>query len=146
MRELERAVRVAEERQEVVRRRVGEEVEVRRRRLVGVLEGLEAAAEPTTRAETTQTPTTEQGTLGNPFLGRTSRFGLGGWVDRAGEAVGIRSSAGAVPVVAGETEPGAGTGTGESTPRAPSQAEIDSVVAMFPNLSRDTVVRALQRR
>lgn len=81
---------------------------------------------------------------GNPFRVGGSRFGLGGWVDRAGEAVGIRTPAGAA--VGGE--PGAGTGvaTGESTPRAPSQAELDSVVGMFPNLSRDEVVRALQRR
>lgn len=160
MRELERAVRGAEERDEAVRRRVGEEVADRRRRLVGVLQGLEAvqarAAQAEAEAERTQQPQNAAATAAasraqDPFVGaRSSRFGLGGWVDRAGEAVGIRSSStsgGEAPTgPEGTVLEGAGT-SGESTPRgAPSQAEIDSVVGMFPNLSRDTVVRALQRR
>ncbi|GHJ84048.1 hypothetical protein NliqN6_0450 [Naganishia liquefaciens] len=159
--ELERVVRGAEEREAATRRRVGEEVAVRRQRLVGVLQGLQAVqaqaaqeqaarereSEVAAPAATTTTTTTTQR---NPFLGaRPSRFGLGGWVDRAGEAVGIRSTSGGEGMMSGV---GAGAGTegagtsGESTPRgAPSQAEIDSVVGMFPNLSRDAVVRALQR-
>lgn len=73
---------------------------------------------------------------------RRSRFGLGGWVDRAGEAVGLRTESPAVT----------GAGTAETPlepvvqPRAPTQQEIDTIVGMFPNLSRDAVVRALQTR
>jgi hypothetical protein len=148
VREVERAVRVATEREGVVRRRVEEGVAERRRRLIGVLEGLEGGTTPVPTTETQREPEAVEpptsAATGNPFRVRGSRFGLGGWVDRAGEAVGIRTPAGTA--VAGE--PGAGTGvaTGETTPRAPSQAELDSVVGMFPNLSRDEVVRALQRR
>lgn len=153
MRELERAVRGAEERDAAVRRRVGEEVAGRRRRLVGVLQGLEAvqarAAEAEAEAERTQQPQNAAPRARDPFVdARSSRFGLGGWVDRAGEAVGIRSTSGGEAPAGpeGSVVEGAGT-SGGSTPRgAPSQAEIDSVVGMFPNLSRDAVVRALQRR
>lgn len=120
---------------------------VERRRDVG--RALEALQERLAAAQTTATAETEregggagEGT-GEPVrVPRRSRFGLGGWVDRAGEAVGLRTESPAV----------VGGGTEETPlapvqpPRAPTQQEIDTIVGMFPNLSGDAVVRALQTR
>lgn len=98
-----------------------------------------AAATATATAEPTLPP-------------RRSRFGLGGWVDRAGEAVGLRTESPAAGAGAGVV---AGEGGTRETPlepvqveppRAPTQQEVDTIVGMFPNLSRDAVVRALQTR
>ncbi|KAI5449501.1 hypothetical protein NCC49_004645 [Naganishia albida] len=151
---LQRQVRQAQQVQEGVRREVERGAVDRRRNVGRALEALQArlatqagqnlsdgqglppAATATTAAEPTLPP-------------RRSRFGLGGWVDRAGEAVGLRTespAAAGAGVVAGEG------GTQETPlepvqvepPRAPTQQEVDTIVGMFPNLSRDAVVRALQ--
>ncbi|KAJ9123640.1 hypothetical protein QFC24_003856 [Naganishia onofrii] len=87
---------------------------------------------PTSRSVPTSPTAQRNATLTTP---RRSRFGLGGWVARAGEAVGIRTES-----------PLPGATDNEQQPVAPSQQEIDTIVNMFPNLSRDAVVRALQRR
>ncbi|KAJ9120262.1 hypothetical protein QFC22_003162 [Naganishia vaughanmartiniae] len=161
---LARSVRAQTEIQEQTRRQVAEELATRRN-LSQALQVLQrgisdattrtedgaAAAAPSTRdtqavpAATSHTgvgeptsisaptsPTTQRdASLTTP---RRSRFGLGGWVARAGEAVGIRTES-----------PLPGVVDNEQPLVAPSQQEIDTIVNMFPNLSRDAVVRALQR-
>ncbi|KAJ9107056.1 hypothetical protein QFC19_002926 [Naganishia cerealis] len=87
---------------------------------------------PSFQSQSTSPVSQRAGSLSTP---RRSRFEIGGWVARAGEAVGIRTES-PLPGVT-DTEP---------QPVTPSQQEIDTIVNMFPNLSRDAVVRALQRR
>lgn len=142
---LTRQVQAQREVQDEVRRSI-ERGAVERRRNVGrALEALqERLAVQTTTAPTTQTGGVgpQEGTAEPVTVPRRSRFGLGGWVERAGEAVGLRTESPAV----------VGGGTEETPlepvqpPRAPTQQEIDAIVGMFPNLSRDAVVRALQTR
>ncbi|KAJ9104004.1 hypothetical protein QFC21_002467 [Naganishia friedmannii] len=86
---------------------------------------------PTSQLVPTSPTTQRDASLSTP---RRSRFGIGGWVARAGEAVGIRTES-----------PLPGAADNDQQPVAPSQQEIDTIVNMFPNLSRDAVVRALQR-
>lgn len=164
---LARSVRVQTEIQEQTRRQVAEELATRRNlsQALQVLQrgisdataraadGAATAARPsresqavpavtphTRMAETSPpseslptSPTTQRDT--SLPTTRRSRFGIGGWVTRAGEAVGIRTES-----------PLPGVADNDQQPVAPSQQEIDTIVNMFPNLSRDAVVRALQRR
>lgn len=148
MQTLTRQVRAAQEVQQEVRRQV-EQGAVERRRNVGrALEALQdrlAAAQgtPVAGSATGDTGTARPADAVPPSPRPRSRFGLGGWVDRAGEAVGLRTESPAV--LPGGTDTPL-TGQAAVQPRAPTQQEVDAIVGMFPNLSRDAVVRALQTR